>query len=142
VTIAAENGTLRFDGTGWFASLAAPADQLIESTWAAAPGDAWAAGKNLDGGSALWRFTGTAWAPQALVQRPVLDAVRGSGKGDVWFLSGAELLHWDGAAVTTLSAPAAPTGAPHVLGPADLYLPDALGIAHWNGTAWGRTLAL
>ncbi|BDG09341.1 hypothetical protein [Anaeromyxobacter paludicola] len=141
VTIAAERGALRYDGTGWFASLAAPADQLISSTWSAGPGDGWAAGKNLDGGSALWRFSGNAWAQQAFVQRPVLDAVRGSSRTDLWFLSGSDLLHWDGAAVATVAAPAAPAGAPHVLGPAEIYLPDALGIARWDGAAWSRVLA-
>ncbi|HZZ85335.1 MAG TPA: hypothetical protein VFE30_12410 [Anaeromyxobacteraceae bacterium] len=141
VTIAAERGTLRFDGKGWYASLAAPADQLLQSTWSSGAGDAWVAGKNLDGGSALWRYAGTSWAPQALVQRSVIDAVRGSSGNDVWFLAGAELLHWDGAALSSATAPpAAPAGAPHVLGPRDLYLPDAQGIAHWDGAAWTRAL--
>ncbi len=141
VTIAADRGTLRFDGKSWYASLAAPADQLLQSTWSSGAGDAWTAGKNLDGGSAVWRYAVTSWAPQSLVQRPVVDAVRGSSRGDVWFLAGAELLHWDGASLAPVAAPpAAPTGAPHVLGPTDVYLPDALGVAHWDGSAWTRTL--
>lgn len=141
VTIAADRGTLRFDGTSWYASLAAPADQLLQSTWSSGAGDAWTAGKNLDGGSAVWRYAVTSWAPQSLVQRPVVDAVRGSSRSDVWFLAGAELLHWAGGALAPVAAPpAAPTGAPHVLGPQDVYLPDALGVAHWDGSAWTRTL--
>jgi hypothetical protein len=42
--------------------------------------------------------------------------------------------------VRPLSPPSIPAGAPFVLTARELWLPDARGVAHWDGALWTRAL--
>jgi hypothetical protein len=139
VWIAAERGTLHWDGRAWWGSLAAPEDEVLESVWASGAAEAWAVGASLDGGGAAWRWDGAAWqsAPWS-GEPPIFGAVRGAG-GALYLATADDLLERRDGTVRSLHPPAAPTGAPLVLAAGDLWLPDARGVARWDGARWARS---
>jgi hypothetical protein len=140
VWIAADRGTLHFDGSAWWASLAAPEEQLLHGVWAGAANDAWVVGVSLDGGGAAWRWSGAGWKQEAWQGgAPLFGAVRGAA-GAEFFVTATDVLQRQGTTVRSLAPPAQPAGAPLALAVNDLWLPDARGVAHWNGTAWTRSL--
>jgi hypothetical protein len=140
VWIAADRGTLHWDGTAWWGSLAAPEDELLHSVWSGA-GVAWTAGVSVDGGGAAWRWDGTRWRQEQWQGgMPLFDGVRGADTGEVFFTTATDLVVRRGAETRALGAPAVPAGDPLVVGAADVWLPDARGVVHWNGSAWTRVL--
>ena len=139
VWIAAERGTLHWDGTAWWASLAAPEQHLLRSAFASSAREAWAVGVSLDGGGVAWRYDGQAWRQEPWPGAPLLGSVRGAG-GSVFFQGAGDLLERRGGVTRSLAPPVAPSGAPLVASATDLWLPDARGVARWDGATWTRSL--
>lgn len=139
VWLAADRGTLHWDGTTWWGSLAAPEDELLSSVWADGS-RAWTAGVSLDGGGAAWRWEG-AWRAEAWPEGiPQLASVRGASTGEVFFQTTSDLLVRKDGATRRLGPPSTPAGAPLVISANDVYLPDARGVARWDGAGWTRSL--
>jgi hypothetical protein len=142
VWIAAERGTLHFDGATWFASLAAPTEDMLLGVWAAAATDAWAVGMSIDGGGVIWRWGGSGWSQEPSAQLPpIYGAVRGAA-GAAFLVTANDVIQRRGATARSLAPPAPPAGAPLALGVTDVWLPDAVGVAHWDGAAWARSFTV
>jgi hypothetical protein len=142
VWIAADRGTLHWDGEAWWGSLAAPEGQVLGSVWAGDAEAAYTVGVALDGGGAAWRWDGQGWRPDAWQGgTPLLGSVRGAASGEVFFQTADELYVRRGAgALQPLAPRVTPAGAPFVASATELWLPDARGVARWDGQAWSRSL--
>jgi hypothetical protein len=140
VWIAADRGTLHWDGTAWWGSLAAPEDDLLGSIWADRA-QAWTVGVSLEGGGAAWEWHGDGWREEEWQGgMPQLGSVRGAPTGELFFQTASDVLVRVDGATRRLAPPAAPAGAPLVVAANDVWLPDARGVAHWDGTSWTRSL--
>jgi hypothetical protein len=143
VWLVADRGTLHWDGVAWWGSLAAPERDVLSSVWAASVGEAWTVGVSLDGGGTAWHWQGQGWREDPWKGgAPFFASVRGTATGDVFFQTPDNLYERRGTAVRALAPPAPPTGAPHVLAANDLWLPDAIGVARWDGARWTRSYAV
>ncbi|MBN2493662.1 MAG: hypothetical protein JXR96_03635 [Deltaproteobacteria bacterium] len=88
--------SLRFDGQRWLFEDSGT-EVRLEDVWAPQPGEAWAVGWE----STVLRWDGTGWAAiDTGAESQILEAVSGSGPGDVWILGvglgGSTYLHFDG----------------------------------------------
>jgi len=140
--IAAERGVIHWDGQNWSLSLTSPRADNGQSVWAAGPGEVWTVGQDLDrGGGFAWLDGPANWRPFVAAPLPALTSIRGAGP-EAFATSDSTVLRWDGTGFIDLAAPAPPAGSPLVLSSHEMYVPDALGIARWNGASWARVLTL
>ena len=101
--------------------------------WGAAADDVWAVG---DGGT-LAHYDGATWSAVASPTTQPLNAVWGSGPGDVW-VAGYAKLHYDGATWAVVGPPSPIEFAVWGTGANDVYSAGIEGVAHWNGAAWTK----
>jgi len=111
----------------------------ISALWSFGPSDVWA------GGQVMLHFDGTSFTPVS-TPGPALGLgvadFWGFAPGDLYAVSGADLLHWDGSAWSRVDFGGAidPSSLNAVWGTSDddLWLGDDLNgrVFHWNGTAW------
>jgi hypothetical protein len=112
--------------------------------WAFSSTDVWV----LDGGPAVHRFDGSTWSLLSTPSTGGLSCIFALSASDVFLCAGTQVLHYDGAAFTTLGSDL--TGATGLDGLIDLWaasrsdvwvIGDDAIIGHYDGTAWRRTLA-
>jgi len=141
--------TTHWDGTSWSA-VATGVANTGGQVWASAPDDVWVFDA-LRGGA---HWNGTAWSvlPEG---GPFVESAWGSGRDDLWAVSGAStghalaLLHWDGvswAAPTTVDLTAVlPLVDAGVYGgggvikgsaPNNVWVMGGGYVARWDGTSW------
>ena len=88
----------------------APTMATVFGLWGASPTDVWAVGGDGNANAFAWRFDGTSWRdvplPAGVATTNSLFKVWGRAANDVWFVGSKGLcLHWNGAAVETISTP-------------------------------------
>jgi hypothetical protein len=82
-------------------------------------------------------FDGRTWTAGAGGSAGLVDGVWASGPGDVWGISGAAAVHFDGTAVTRLPFPRGSARRISGTSPRDLWAVGAPGVVqHWDGAAW------
>jgi hypothetical protein len=123
-------------GPAAWQAYASPGSNGVTALWAFAPDDVWA------GSQIVLHFDGTSFKP---VETPPIGFVAdfwGFGPNDLYAVSGASLLHWDGAAwsVIDFADTIDPSNLTAVWGTSggDLWLGDDLNgrVYHWDGLAW------
>jgi hypothetical protein len=108
----------------------------VTALWAFAPDDVWA------GGQMMLHYDGTDFKPVGTPMPTAVADFWGFAPNDLYAVSGATLLHWDGAAWTDVDFAGAisPSDLTSVWGSSrdDLWLGDSSNgrVFRWNGTAW------
>ncbi len=113
----------------------------LERSPASAPGDAamkfFASNDGWSAGDGVWRWNGTAWAPQPSLGTSRYTAIDGTSANDVWVAGAVGLRHWNGALWE--SGPALPVGAVvrdvRVLAPNDIWAVGS-SVFHYDGAQW------
>jgi hypothetical protein len=149
-----------YDGAAWSRATLPGGDQVgvLNGLWGSGPNDVWAVGQapgawpttdlGGDGGTPLAvtvHWNGSVWSTVANPALGRLNAVWGSGSGDVWAVGDngqlpptASAIHWDGTAWSSVAGVEALQSATAVwgAGPGDAWAVGQNGAAHWDGTAW------
>jgi hypothetical protein len=109
----------------------------VTAVWAFAPNDVWV------GSNIILHYDGTAFTEVAMpTPLGFVTDFWGFAPNDLYAVSGADLLHWDGAAWSAIDYANAidPTDLTAIWGSSggDLWLGDSLNgrVFHWDGTAW------
>ena len=119
---------------------ATPAIRDVTALWAFAPNDVWA------GGQVMLHFDGTAFTQVTTPATGFVNDFWGLAPNDLYAVAGAELLHWDGAAWSTVDFAGAidPLELTAVWGTsgADLWVGDSINgyVSHWDGTSWSMAV--
>jgi hypothetical protein len=127
-------------GDGPWRSYGSPGTYGVTAVWAFAPDDVWA------GSQIMLHFDGTAFTPVPTPPIGFVTDFLGFAPDDLYAVAGSSLLHWDGAAWSTVDFGGAidPTGLQAIWGTSrnDLWLGDSLNgrVHRWNGTTWTTTI--
>jgi hypothetical protein len=140
--------TLHWDGTAWSSidccDLQPDGTSQLNAVWGSGAGDVWAAGAEVTTAGATRlpyaiHWDGAAWSRVAVAGTGLgLTAGWSGGSADVWFGAETQLLHFDGAAITTSKSGIIGTiAALWGSGPGDVWAVRAKGgILHWDGSGW------
>lgn len=144
-------GTLtHYDGARWSRVALDPAVLLLNWVHGFGPRDVTVVG---NGGTVL-HFDGDAWRAQVTGTRADLWGVWGAARDDLWAVGGdvtsgaPMMLHFDGAAWSTVSLPSLVRANVHALfkvwgsGPRDVFAVGQRGVVlHYDGAAWSEQFA-
>jgi hypothetical protein len=125
---------------GPWRSIAAPGANGITAVWAFAPDDVWA------GSQIMLHYDGTSFTPVSTPPIGFVADFLGLAPDDLYAVSGATLLHWDGSAWSVVDFGGAihPTDLQAIWGTSanDLWLGDSLNgqVHRWNGATWSTTI--
>ena len=138
LAIACGDGT----GSGWRPAEGAPNLLAAMDVWAFSPTDVWV----VDGSSTIQRYDGDGWSTLSSESDAGLLCIFALSPTEVWLCSGDDVVFYDGATFESMEA-SQPTG---LRGITDVWASsrsdvwavgdDAI-IAHYDGGAWGRTIA-
>jgi hypothetical protein len=127
-------------GAGGWRAFASPGTVGVTAVWAFAPDDVWA------GSQIMLHFDGTSFAAVATPPIGLVADFWGFAPNDLYAVSGASLLHWDGASWSAVDFGGAidPTDLQAIWGTSDndLWLGDTLNgqVFRWNGTTWSSSI--
>lgn len=111
------------------------AARSLYTVWGTGPGEVWVGGK-----STLLYFTGSRWALLPLQTNEGINALHGTGSGDVWAVgSNGFVQHFDGRRWSAVSTGVLETWtAVYAASPTDVVMAGgAYGkVMRWNGAAW------
>jgi hypothetical protein len=134
VYAAGQAGTvIHYDGAGW-TKVTIGATGFLSAIWGSSGSDVWMAGEDPN----FWHYNGTTWSPTATAYN--IYGIGGTASNDVWAV-GTGLLHFDGAAWTSVTSPLAP-GSDFVSSVWSRATNDVWGaclsgtILHYDGTQW------
>jgi hypothetical protein len=129
-------------GSDWKPAEGTPNLLAAIDVWAFSAADVWV----LDGSSTIQRYDGNRWSTLDSGSTAGLLCIFALSPTEVWLCSGDDVLFFDGATFESMGA-SAPTG---LSGMTDVWASsvddvwavgdDAI-IAHYDGSAWGRTVA-
>jgi hypothetical protein len=135
---------VHFQGDGW-SDVQAPSPFALFAVWGSAANDVWAGGGDsvVSGGvvshsGVVLHYDGMAWS-QVSQLKDYVSAIWGSSSSDVWFAGGLSIWHWNGSAITPVSAPKPPDGLLSLWGfsASDAWVGGANGgLMHWDGSSW------
>ncbi len=130
---------VHFDGNGWN-DVQTPSSFALSKVWGASANDVWAGGGDgiVSGQGVMVHYDGMAWSQVAQVSDSVA-AIWGSSTSDVWFAGGVSIWHWNGSAISLVSAPNPPDAFLTLWGfsASDVWVGGASGtLMHWDGSAW------
>ena len=129
-------------GSDWKPAPGTPSLFAAIDVWAFSPTDVWV----IDGSSTIQRYDGDGWTALDSGSNGGLLCIFALSATEVWLCSGSDLLFYDGATFEPMEV-SQPTG---LRGITDVWASslndvwavgdDAI-IAHYDGVAWGRTIA-
>ena len=136
VWLCAGEQVLHYDGAEFTASQVTTTAGLdgLTAIWAASPTDLWAVG---DDAIVARTSDGATWSG-TIAGSPFMSSIWGSGPDDVYALGTFDLVHWDGAAWSTVELDGgAGDGQVWGTGAADVWvMTDSSRLSHYDGSSW------